>query len=475
MIAKAISAYDALQTDTIILCEKDKLPDLLDTNLKATANRLAEKEQEIINLSTAENNHWVVFVKPNMQAEALRKLGNTLLQEIEKVKTTALTIYGATVEKEALLSFTEGFLLGAYQFLKYFKEEEQVKKKIKLEHLEVFAGVPLDEELEAMQATIDAVFWARDLVNEPLSAVNASSFAQQVSAKGAAVGLDVEVLDKKQIESLRMGGLLAVNRGSIDPPTFTIATWKPENAINTKPYVLVGKGVMFDTGGLSLKPTANSMDLMKSDMGGAAAIAATLYGIAKHKLPLYVIGLMPATDNRPSGNAYTPGEIVKMFNGLHVEVLNTDAEGRMILADAISYADKFDPEFVLDMATLTGSAAMALGTQAAVMMGTAETAYFEDLQTAGDQVHERLIRFPFFAEYDEMIKSKIADLKNLGGRDAGAITAGKFLANFTSHPFIHIDIAGPAFLTAAESYRTLGGSGYGVRLLLQYFKNRSKK
>ena len=270
-----------------------------------------------------------------------------------------------------------------------------------------------------------------------------------------------------------MGGLLAVNKGSIDPPTFTICEWKPENAINKKPYLIVGKGVMYDTGGLSLKPTANSMDLMKSDMAGAAAIAGSIYAVALNKLPVWVVALLPATDNRPDGNAYAPGDIIKMYNGLHVEVMNTDAEGRMILADALSYGDKFEPELVIDMATLTGSAELAIGAHAAIVMGNADDERIDQLIESGSKVHERLVRFPFWDDYTKSLKSKVADLKNLGAREGGAISAGKFLEHFTKSPYIHIDIAGPAFISADDSYRTAGGSGYGVRLLGEFFKNVS--
>jgi len=221
-----------------------------------------------------------------------------------------------------------------------------------------------------------------------------------------------------------MGGLLAVNKGSIDPPTFTIMTWKPEKHINKKPFVLVGKGIVYDTGGLSLKPTHDGMDYMKCDMAGAATVAGAMYAIAKAKLPLHVIALAPATDNRPDGNAYVPGDVVKMYDGSTVEVLNTDAEGRMILADALSWAKKYDPELVIDLATLTGAALAAIGKYGIVGMGNAPREVMDQLKESGDAVCERIAEFPFWDDYAEMLKSDIADLKNIGGRYAGAITAG---------------------------------------------------
>ena len=268
-----------------------------------------------------------------------------------------------------------------------------------------------------------------------------------------------------------MGGLLAVNQGSIDPPTFSIMNWKPKGATNKKPIVIIGKGIVYDTGGLSLKPTPNSMDLMKSDMGGSAAVVGAIIAIAKAKLNIHVIGLVPATDNRPSGNAYAPGDVITMHDGTSVEVLNTDAEGRLILADALSYAKKYDPELVIDLATLTGAAARAIGKQGIVAMGNDENT-MAALKVSGDEVHERLAEFPFWDEYAEDLKSNIADLKNLGGPEAGAITAGKFLEHFTNYPYTHLDIAGPAFMLSPFNYRGIGGTGVGVRLLFNFLKNK---
>lgn len=283
----------------------------------------------------------------------------------------------------------------------------------------------------------------------------------------------IEVFNKKKIESLKMGGLLAVNKGSLDPPTFTVLEWKPKKAVNNRPYVFVGKGVVYDTGGLSLKPS-NYMEFMKCDMAGGAAVAAAMYAIAKAKLPVYVIGLIPATDNRPDGNAYVPGDVITMYDGSTVEVLNTDAEGRMILADALSYAKQYDPQLVVSIATLTGSAARAIGPQGMVGLNTKAETEFELLQKSGEVVNERIVEFPMWDEYKEMLKSKIADQKNIGGVDAGAITAAKFLEAFTDYPFIHLDIAGPAFIFKKDSYRSTGGTGVGVRLFFDFIQSKAR-
>ncbi|MCH2232676.1 MAG: M17 family metallopeptidase [Crocinitomicaceae bacterium] len=395
--------------------------------------------------------------------EGLRKLGN-LVYSILKNEAESVSVEGKSALATTL--FLEGFTLSDYTFDKYKKKKSETKLKT------VFVT---NTKVNASRISIstEATHWARYLVNEPVSFLTAEELSNQVKSKCKGTGIKVEILEKAKIEALQMGGLLAVNKGSFDPPTFTIMEWAPKKAKNKKPIVLVGKGVVYDTGGLSLKPTANSMDQMKCDMGGAAMMAATTYAIAKLKLPLHIITLLPATDNRPGKNAYAPGDVVTMFDKTTVEVLNTDAEGRMILADALAYSNKFKPEIVIDAATLTGAAARAIGTHASVSMGNAKQEELDLLEKAGQISHDRVVQFPFWEEWGEEMKSDIADLKNLGGASAGMITAGKFLEHFVKAPYIHIDIAGPAFLTGRDSYRGKGGTGVGVRLLIEYFTLKS--
>jgi leucyl aminopeptidase len=351
--------------------------------------------------------------------------------------------------------------------LPYFSDAE--KRKSKLDKLQLPQDFS-DKKIKELNSIQKAVFWVRDRVNEPVSHLNATQLANHIDMLGKEVGFQVQILEKTQIESLKMGGLLAVNKGSMDPPTFTIAEYKPSKPVNKKPIVLVGKGVVYDTGGLSLKPTPGSMDVMKSDMAGAATVIGALYLAALQKLNVHIVALVPSTDNRPSGNAYAPGDVITMFNGKTVEVLNTDAEGRMILADALSYAEKFKPELVIDAATLTGAAVRAIGTKASIIMGNADDFFFNQLEKAGEEVYERVVRFPFWEEYGEEMKSTIADLKNIGGPNAGMITAGKFLEHFVQAPYIHMDIAGPSWLDAKENYKGQGGTGSGVRMLYAFLK-----
>jgi leucyl aminopeptidase len=325
--------------------------------------------------------------------------------------------------------------------------------------------------VKELSSVCEAVQLARNLVNEPVNILNATALAQAFKKMGKEAGFKVQVYDKKGIQKLKMGGLLAVNAGSVDDPSFTVMEYKPAGAKNKKPIVLVGKGVVYDTGGLSLKPTPNSMDSMKCDMAGAAAVGAAMYAIARAGIPQHVIGLVPATDNRPGFNAFAPGDIITMMDGSTVEMLNSDAEGRMILADALHFAKRFKPELVIDIATLTGAAVAAIGTSGVVGMGNAEGRLKAALLEASLKVHERIAEMPFWEDYDELLKSDLADQKNLGGPYAGSITAGRFLLKYTDYPYYHLDIAGPAFLAAKDSYRGKGATGCGVRLFFEFLRS----
>jgi leucyl aminopeptidase len=402
--------------------------------------------------------------------ESLRTVGQKVSTLVNSHRFEKFQICG--FDKLSSMAIAEGAGLSNYQFLKYKTGENEINtlKEISIENKEIQS-----KDLIELNTICESVFMARDLVNEPQSFLDAPKLASEIRKMGKNAGIKVEVLNKSQIESLKMGGLLAVNMGSQTPPTFSIMEYKPAKPKNKKPIILIGKGVVYDTGGLSLKPTPNSMDSMKCDMAGAAAVSCAMYAIAKSQLNVHVIALVPATDNRPGENAYTPGDVITMFDGQTVEVLNTDAEGRMLLADALSYAKKYKPEFVMDFATLTGAAAAAIGSYGIVCMGTASEEIKAKLKVSGNNVHERLVEFPFWDDYSKLIKSDIADMKNIGGPVGGAITAGKFLEKFTDYPWMHFDIAGPAFISAADSYRSKNGTGVGVRLIFDFIKNYSNE
>ncbi|HMC98121.1 MAG TPA: hypothetical protein VKG92_10725 [Flavobacteriales bacterium] len=414
--------------------------------------------------------HMIKKGDRSAQLEKARRAGDAMATKLNGLKRTEAQLISLQDDRELTLALAEGSALGSYAFRKY---KSDAKGAPTLEKLSVVAKETSAKDIEELNDLCEATCAARDLVNEPVSFLNAKQLASEIRDLGKEAGFKVQVLDKSQIAALGMGGLLAVNKGSLDEPTFSILEWKPKKPVNKKPLLLVGKGVVYDTGGLSLKPTPNSMDQMKCDMAGAAAVACAIAMVAKQELPVHVVGLIPATDNRPGGNAYAPGDVVRMHSGLTVEVLNTDAEGRMILADALSYGERFEPELVMTMATLTGAAMRAIGTYGTATMGTAPDGEFQKLEAAGLQVFERVARLPFWDEYGEEIISDVADIKNLGSDLGGAQTAGKFLARFTTHPFIHLDIAGPAFLGKKDSYRPKGGTGVGVRLFYEFIKRRA--
>ncbi|NDK55968.1 leucyl aminopeptidase family protein [Pontibacter fetidus] len=432
-----------------------------------------QQEAKFIYLNRYSHRVYIV-VSPDaktedLKNEGLRQAGYSLLKQLKTDKSESITIVDKT-GSNASLYLAEGLYLSNYQ---YFKHKTKDTKETTLKTITI-----ADETIDAAQVqelanVLEAVYKVRDLINEPHSHQSAEQLSEQLEVLASEAGFKLDVLDEIKIQSLKMGGLLAVNQGSDDPATFNILEWKPENAKNSKPYVLVGKGVVYDTGGLSIKPTPMSMDYMKSDMAGAAAVTGVLYAAAKNNLSLHIIGLIPATDNRPGGKAVAPGDVITMHSGLTVEVLNTDAEGRLILADALSFAKKYNPELVIDLATLTGSAMRALGKEALAAMGTAGDDVMADIKKVGNKVHERVVDFPLYDEYKKQLDSEIADLKNIGGADAGHITAGKFLEAFTDYPWVHFDIAGTAYLHAEDSYRGKLATGTGVRLVYNYLSSKA--
>lgn len=402
--------------------------------------------------------------------ELYRRSAAKLWIKIQEYKTENILIQNISESTEATFLYAEAMALAAYQFDKY--KTNNTSENIALQEIQMLAKDISKKEIKLLQTIVEATCIARNWVNEPQNFLTAVQLGKEIQKLGKAAPFKVEVWNKAKIESHKMGGLLAVNAGSQLPPTFSILEYKPKVHQNKKPLVLIGKGVVYDTGGLSLKPTENSMDKMKSDMAGAAAVAATIYAVAKAELPVYIIGLIPATDNRPGENAYTPGDVITMHSGLTVEVLNTDAEGRLILADALSYAKKLNPELVIDIATLTGAAMRAIGSEGIVFMGNADTSIKNNFIEAGYQVHERLVEFPLWEEYNNYIKSDIADIKNIGGALAGATTAGMFLQHFTDYPWLHLDIAGMAMTDKKDAYRPKNGTGVGVRLFFEFIKNK---
>ncbi|PSK90052.1 leucyl aminopeptidase family protein [Taibaiella chishuiensis] len=452
----------------------DQATQLKQVNLSKEELGFAEQQlrndRKLLELNRFETQLYIIVTTPQKEswqiAEHLRKQGAQLQDILYKLKSKEITITSLSATPLAAYYLAEGLALAAYQFLKYRSDAK--KRSHTLTDIGFEKQSITLKDLKQLQAVTEAAYLVRNLVNEPLSYLTAEQLAKEITAIGKEGGFRVSVLGKAKIEQLNMGGLLAVNRGSILPPTFTVMEHRPVKAINKNPIVLVGKGVVYDTGGLSLKPTPNSMDRMKSDMSGGALVAGIMYVAARLDFPLHIIGLVPATENRPGENAYVPGDVITMYSGTTVEVLNTDAEGRMILADALHYAKKYQPELVLDFATLTGAASAAVGDAGIVCMGTATADTKDRLKDCGFRQYERLVEMPLWDEYGEMIKSDIADLKNIGGPQGGAMTAGKFLEHFTDYPWMHFDIAGVSHNTAKKDYRTTGGTAYGLRLIVDF-------
>lgn len=455
----------------VVIVRDDNIPDWLvftKTENEYIRRCISDKEEIIvinsyyrISIIVPEKN----YDDETRKYEELRRKA-TRVKDILKEHKKDEVLVSCEYDSQSVLAFTEGLILSSYTFAKYKSETDREKQHPQ----DIFLHGKIDEsEVKWLNAVTKAVFFTRDLVNEPNNHLNAVDFAGIIKKRASESGVTTEIYGKKKIEALRMGGILAVNKGSIDPPTFSILEWKPEDPVNDKPVILVGKGVMFDTGGINLKPT-NYIEEMKADMAGGATVAAVLSAIAEAGINIHAIALIPATDNRPGGDAFVPGDIITMYDGTRVEIINTDAEGRLILADALSFAKNYDPLLVISIATLTGSAEHAFSNQAIATMGNAERIIFSELREAGQKVYERIAEMPFFEEYGEMMKSDIADLKNLGEKKAGAITAGKFLEHFTSYPYIHLDIAGCALSRKDEHYRPKGGTGTGVRLLTEFIR-----
>ena len=461
-------------TNVLVITENFKnefnLPDKVNDYI---VNELSQKDKKTLTYNYIGKYISIFIVEKGKEIsvlnEQLRRHGSIVADSVNLNKGKDLYIYNQTKQQSLSLFAAEGMVLSNYQFIKHKPTAE--KNKNTLQSIIIANSNIKQSHVDELNIVCSATILARDLVNEPVNYLNATDLSNAFKAMGKLSGFKVDVLNRKKIKELKMGGLLAVNAGSVDEPTFSVMEYKPNKPKNKKPYILIGKGVVYDTGGLSLKPTLASMDLMKCDMAGAAAVGCAMYAIAKAKLNIHVIALVPATDNRPGFNAFAPGDIITMMDGSTVEMLNSDAEGRMILADALHYAKRFNPELVIDIATLTGAAMAAIGTFGMVGMGNISNNQKNKLHQSGINVYERIAEFPFWDEYDELMKSDIADQKNIGGALGGSITAGKFLAKFTNFPYYHLDIAGPAFLSSKDSYRGKGGTGYGVRFFFDFFKN----
>lgn len=468
---------------------------LLKKNLKKSVETLLEgkdfkgKEGEAIVIYTedrfASRRFMLVGLgeKKKLTLEKLRRAAATAAKKAQTLKLRSLAFefpeapIVTEVIKESIQdvaqAMAEGAALSLYRFDKYFTEKKEKESKITRINLfddDARRSKEVRKGVQFAQIIIETTSFARDLENAPSNEIYPESLAEAAKQSGKEHGFKVIAFDKKEIEKLGMGGLLAVNQGSVKPPRFIILEYGEANKKSAGTIVLVGKGVTFDTGGISIKPS-NGMSEMKMDMSGAAAVIGTIEAAARLKLPVHLVGLIPATENMPSGSAVKPGDIVRHYGGKTSEVDNTDAEGRLILADALGYAEKYKPDAVIDLATLTGACVVALGHFATGMMGN-DSGLMDQLKVAGEKTYERVWPLPLYDEYEKLIKSDVADVKNVGGKWAGAITAAWFLKKFVrDYKWVHLDIAGTAILEEPQEYAPKGGSGVGVRLLVEFLRN----
>jgi leucyl aminopeptidase len=421
-----------------------------------TSGRLAAKAALLVGVGELDQ----------LTLDGLRRAAAAVARRSNKAGTLATTLAGVAPHvprADAAQALAEGIVLGAYQFLEYKRDP----KPTKLTAVTVVGdgGAAVRGGLERGSTIADAVVWARNQVNQPAQAKPPVEMADEARRLLRGRGVTVEVLDVPQLERQKLGGVLGVGQGSNQSPRFLKLTYAPSGS-RGRPLGLIGKGVVFDSGGLSLK-TGAGMETMKCDMSGAAAVIGAMSAMQALGVKTRVNGYVPLVENMPSGSAIRPGDVLRIRNGKTVEVLNTDAEGRLIMADALSLASEDKVAAAVDVATLTGACVVALGEKIAGLMGNDE-AWIDQVRGAADRAGERVWPLPLPSDYRRGIDSPVADVKNVGPREGGAITAGLFLQEFVDGvPWAHLDIAGPAFLSSDDGYLPRGGTGFGLRTLLE--------
>ena len=472
----------------VFLFEDEKAPKDIDSKLggylsaiikkrKFIPKKLAVRQVDTLGKLPADT---VILVglgkKADFTVETMRRAAAkaALSARAARSESLALSISGLATKNipadELAQSAAEGILLSLYKFDEYKKKPEENGGELRSV---VFAcGAEKNDVadgLEVAENICKGVYLARNLGNHPGNTATPTYIAATALRECRKVGVKCRVLEKRDLERLGMGSFLAVAKGSSEPPKFIIMEYL-NGAKRDKPIVLVGKGLTFDSGGISIKPSAN-MEEMKFDMSGGGAVIGAMVSAASLKLKKNIVGLVPCTENMPGGRAVKPGDVARSMTGVTVEIINTDAEGRLILADALGYAKRYKPRAVVDLATLTGACMVALGAHASGLMGN-DQKLIDAVRTAGEKTGERCWQLPLWDDYDDAIKSQVADVKNVGDRYGGAITAAAFLKKFTDYPWAHLDIAGTAYGAKPGSpYLTAGSAGIGVRLLIGFLRN----
>lgn len=417
----------------------------------------------------------------HFKEDTIRRLTAKAVKEAEKTNASTVGIIPIGLDRNIAAEtvgqcIMEGAKLALYKFNKYKTTDKNSKensiKKVYLLNEEISINERLEKGIKIGEKLANGTMIARDLVNEPSNVVTPTAMANKAMEIANNHGLEISILDREDMEKLGMGSFLGVTKGSEEPPKL-IAIKYFGNKNDDEIIGLVGKGLTFDSGGISLKPGAG-MDAMKSDMAGGAAVLGAMDVIGALKPKVNVIGIVGACENMPSGKAYKPGDILTSMNGKTIEILNTDAEGRLVLIDCITYAIKQGAKKIVDLATLTGACIVALGNTTTALISNNDD-FVKELEKAAEKAGERVWQLPSFPEYKELIKSNIADLKNVGGREAGTITAGLFLGEFVEdRPWIHMDIAGTAMTSSDNGYNVKGGTGVGVRTLYHLVKSMEK-
>ena len=408
--------------------------------------------------------------------EGVRKAAASAILRARQLgaKDVVTIIHGAGIAglpaATASQATVEGTLLALYKY-NADKEKGDVRE-IETFNIIEYAQEKIDDiedGIQVAEAVASGVYLARDLVNMPPNVATPSKLAETAEAIANTHGMKLIVGDRGWAAERKMGAFLAVAQGAGEPPKFIVLEHNSDRQ-DLETIVLVGKGITFDTGGISIKP-GEHMWLMKSDMAGAAAVLGTMKVAGLLNLPLRIIGITPCTENMPDANAYRPADVIKASNGKTIEVLNTDAEGRMVLADGLVFAGQYKPAAVIDLATLTGASVIALGRGIAAGLFSTDDTLRDKLVAAGTNTHERLWSLPLWDDYKKAIKSDVADIKNTGGRFGGVATSAVFLKEFTDYPWAHLDIASMALSDKDDAYTPSGGTGYGVRLLTDYLRN----
>ncbi len=487
----SVSTSQKIQTEVLILpvfsegknFSLSPLAKRMDQSLKGFLTDLLKKEEfkgrsgdtRLIDIPEILGSRAILALgigeKSKIDREGLRKFAATAVKQANKVKARKISYEDISI-LDALSrghAIAEGVVMAQYTFDDYRSEKQAPKRTVT--HIEVISEVKSEKLLQKGfrdgSVFAESTNFARSLINIPAVDMTPKRLAEEARRIAKQPGLSIKVLGKRELERLGMGLYLAVAKGSEQPPYFVHLTYKPSSKAKKK-IVIIGKAVTFDSGGLSLKPP-NSMETMKDDMSGSAAMLGVMKALSTLRPSVEVHGICAATENMPSGTAERPGDIARAMNGKTVEILNTDAEGRLTLADALCYAQKLKPDLIIDAATLTGACVVALGELCSGIMGNNQD-LIQKLIDCGKEAGEKLWQIPLIEEYKEELKSPIADLKNVGGRWGGTINGGLFLQEFVDAkiPWAHVDIAGPSWTEKELAYCPRGGTGHLTRTLLHF-------